>query len=154
MKVKLQPFDIIFYKGNSIISKTIRYFTVSTYSHVGLVLDDLHIVEIDWKFPLKIRHLQYKSNNYDVYRVKVLTNTQKEKMLEFISLKLNTEYDHWENFRFLLWKYFKIKTKDDIDKFNCIEFVVDCFKYAGVNLSDKDIVSFNDLIYSERLIRI
>jgi uncharacterized protein YycO len=150
----MKPFDLLFYKGNSIVSKVIKYFTGSTYSHVGLVLDGLHIVEIDWKFPLKIRHLKYNSRNYDIYRIDNLNEKQKEKMLEFVNFKLNTEYDHWENIRFLLWKFFKIKTKDDIDKFNCIEFIVDCFKYAGISLSDKDIVSFDDLINSGMLIKI
>jgi hypothetical protein len=66
----IKPFDILFYKGNSLISHLIEKQTHSPYSHVAMVLDDKHIIEIDRNYNLRINHINYSSKSFDIYRLK------------------------------------------------------------------------------------
>jgi len=48
--IKVEPGDIILVRGNTpIISRLIRWFTESEYTHVGIALNSYFIYEIDIK---------------------------------------------------------------------------------------------------------
>jgi len=150
----LQSCDLILYKGNGLVSKLIRLFSKSSFSHVALVLDEFHLLEIDWKYKSKIRHISYSKNNYDVYRYEGINDSQKQLILENIYSLINIKYSHWENFRSLLYIWFKIRTKDDKSKMNCLELVNDSYKKADIILSNFDTIIFEDIIKNKKLIKI
>ncbi|BAU28944.1 hypothetical protein DFP93_103209 [Aneurinibacillus soli] len=79
--MELQPFDLLFCFGRTWIGRTISRVTHSPYSYVAIVRDPLHIVETDWRKPLRTDHLNYRSSDYDVFRYQgALTATQKDRM--------------------------------------------------------------------------
>jgi hypothetical protein len=142
----LKQFDILAFKGNSIISDIIKKETNSSYSHLALILDDYHIVETDIRKPLAIKHINYNSKNFDIYRLKEeITEEEKDKMNEFIHITLNSKYDTLEMFSYLLYKNLGIYF-DDSNKFICSSWVNECFKAGGILLSNKTIVSPQDVL--------
>lgn len=134
----LQPYDILFYKkGNSIISKTIKYITKSQYSHVSMYLRCGQIVETDYKKVFNIGHLGNVSD-YDVYRIETLTGEQKVKVIGYIKNNLYRKYDYLEILRYLTYKYFGILLRDDIDRLICSEAIFECLLESEV-LKTEDI---------------
>lgn len=123
-----KPFTFLFYKGNSLISKIIRVISKGKYSHVCLILDDLHTIECSWCHPVVIKHFKYKSKSYDVYRLNIdLTDEQKEIIFNFIKQNIDSGYD---------WKFiisrglhllFGTKVVNSKKRYNCDELIVDAF---------------------------
>jgi len=145
--------DLIFYRGNGLISKSIRFLSNSKYSHIGLILDKFHVLEIDWKYKSKIRHISYKKENYDVYEYVGLTNLQKYKIINYTYNIIGRKYSHYENFRTLLYLWLRIKLSDDTQHQNCVELTVDAYKNgANIDLiNNKDIVIFEDILKNPRI---
>lgn len=153
----IKKFDILLYKGKSPIAKLIQHVTNSPYSHVAIVLDEYHCLETDWKYPVKIRHLKYKKNQYEIMRYEELSEEEKEYMGKFINIYLNTQYDfkqvisHWLNLSF----NFTISNSNS--RFICSELADRMYKYAGIDLLPKFMngsVTPADLSRSTKLINI
>ncbi|MEK3745858.1 hypothetical protein NST23_24605 [Brevibacillus sp. FSL K6-0770] len=90
----LKRFDLLFVRGQSPLARAIQWFTDSLYSHVAIVLDDMHIAETDWRFPLQWNHNNYPPWQYDVYRYRgELTAVQADVMSTFIQEHIGTPYD-------------------------------------------------------------
>ncbi|MDK2801079.1 MAG: hypothetical protein PWQ70_2698 [Clostridiales bacterium] len=148
--MKIQSFDLIFYKGNSWLDKIIKKKLNSRYSHVGLVLDNFHTVETAWNIPLKIRHFSYRLGDFDRYRIPNLTDEQKERMTLFIQKTLNSKYDFIE-----ILRYFGFGFKDDKNRYICISWIDECLKFSGVDVKcDIEVKKFEDLILKYGLVRI
>lgn len=136
----IQPFNVIFYKGNSFIGKLIRKFTKGRYSHCALVLSDsFHVLQLDYKTPLSIQHLNYKSSDYDVYELTFdLSNKEKEQITTYIIERLSTTYD-W---KYICSRFFNIlfgtKIYNSKNNYNCDELILDAFRSIGVNLLNGD----------------
>lgn len=130
----MQEFDLIFYKGDGFISKIIKKVTKSPYSHVALVLDNYHILEADWKRPLSIRHISYRSQEYDIYRVKGLTEEQKEKLRRYINETISAGYDLKLVLSHLFKYFFKGKLLNSPSRYDCSEWITLAFLYAGIEL--------------------
>ncbi|MED1201935.1 hypothetical protein [Heyndrickxia acidicola] len=137
-----QPFNFVFYRGNSWISRIIKLFTKGQYSHVALMLDHIHILQTDYKTPVSIQHFNYKSKSYDVYELAIeLTEQQKKLLIDYIKVNLSDKYD---------WKYIitralnilfgtpVIKSKGQV---NCDELIVDGFREKlGIDLLDPTVL--------------
>lgn len=131
----------IFYKNDSIMSKLISLKTHSEYTHVGLLIDDYHVIDINYKHNLRIRHLNSKRENFKIVQLD-LNKWQEEKLLEYIYSQLTTRYDFNEILRF----FFK-NLKDNKQKLICSEFIYDALIYVEyLNCSHDDIVSPSDLL--------
>lgn len=144
----MQKYDLIFYKGNNVLGRLIRWITNSPYSHVAMYLGDNHIVEANYFNTLRVKHLKYKRHQYDVYRVKDLNNEHYCKIDEYIKIHVNSKYDYRELLR-ILFPFMRIK--DNLSKLICSEFIYDCFNYAGICLLDNDITTPNDLSGSKEI---
>jgi len=158
IKVQIQPYDILLYKGASIIAKAIQFVTKSEYSHCAISLnEDFHLAEALDK-GIMITHLQDLPSGYDVYRYKeTLTNEQKDKLHEFILLKVSTKYNYEEIFAELLHKELGLHIPVVDGKLICSQFVYMAYLYCGIELlpNFKDcIVSPADLSKSELLVKV
>jgi hypothetical protein len=143
----LQPFDILFYKGDSFISKLIKKETGSQYSHVALVLDDKHLVEIDRSYNLKINHIGYSKKDFDVYRIdENITRGQHRIMMDYVYKTLNSQYDYVEIIDILLLKAFNTTLMSDQNKFICSTWINACFSQVGIQLSSMEYPTPQDLI--------
>ena len=149
----LKRFDIIFYKGESIISRIIQRVTNSEYSHVAFVLDALHLLQSDWRTPVSIHHLAYPYGHYDIYRLKItLTDQEMEEVFMFIRERLSAPYD-W---KLILSRFFHILIGTPILKsearYNCDELIVDAFRHVGVNLIEGDVLMTPDTLSKSALL--
>lgn len=134
-----QPFQLLFYKGNSLIGILIRKVSHSRYSHVTLILDYLHTLETSWNNPSVIKHFNYKYKSYDVYELNVqLTQYQKQIVLQYITEHILTGYD-WI---YLLTRGFNIlfgtKIINSKKYLTCDELTYEAFKKIGINLIQED----------------
>lgn len=133
------PFSFIFYKKSGLISNLIKWFTKGKYSHVALVIDELHTLELSWKSPTAIKHFEYPKNSYDVYILSYpLSQEQKVKIMEFIKQNINTKYDWIYVLSRGLNLLFGTKIINSSDRFNCDELIVEAFRYVGIELITND----------------
>jgi hypothetical protein len=130
----MQPL-FIFYKGESLIGKFVKSVSKSEYSHVSLLLDDFHCLELNYKSPTSIQHFSYPEGSYHLYKLNfVLREYQLEKLNRFIRNNISTKYD---------WKFivsrglnllFNTPIINSKGRFNCDELIVEAFKSIGINL--------------------
>ena len=156
--MQIQPYDILLYKGTSIIGKLIELVTHSQYSHCGLSVCDFHIAEALSK-GIEITHSRDIPTGYDIYRyINPLTDEQKQKLHEFIYLKIATKYNFEELFSALLQEEYGIKFPVVKGKLICSQFVFLAYKYINVNLLPDlrkgEIVTPGDLSTSKLLVKI
>ena len=149
----LKPFDIIFYKGETPIARIIKKLTKSEYSHCALAIDQLHLIQLDWKNPISIQHLSYLLGQYDVYRINVeLTEEEKEKIVLFIRERLSTTYD-W---KLIFSRFFnilfgtKIISSDHL--YNCDELIISAMRHVGINLIEDDVKMTPDTLSKSKLL--
>ncbi|WP_139491803.1 hypothetical protein [Brevibacillus dissolubilis] len=129
----LQRFDLLFVKGESVIGRTIRRVTGSPYSHVAIVLDPWHVAETDWRYPLKVRHLNYPRGTYDVFRYQgELFHTQMMAMDDFLHMHISTPYDLVQTVTNGLNLLCGTPVINDHGRMNCTEFAARMFGAAGV----------------------
>ena len=148
--MKLEPYDILFKTKSGFISNLIKWKLQSNYSHVGLIVDNFHCVEIDYKYPLKIRHFSYALGDFNAYRIPDLTTMQKEKMINFIQKTLNSKYDLAE-----IINYFGFGFNDRDDRWICISWIDELLEQSGVEIiKDIKVHKFEDLIEKYGLVRV
>lgn len=150
----LKPFTVIFYKGQSPISKFIKRITKSDkYSHVALVLDNLHLLQLDWKTPVTIKHFNYSVDEYDIYELTFeLTEQEKELLLQYLKEKVNTTYD-W---KFIISRFFNFIFDTPIinskSRYNCDELIWEAFAHIGIVLNAKDIKMSPEILSKSKLL--
>lgn len=150
------PFSIVAYKGTSLISRLIRMFTKSEYSHVSLMLDDYHCLESNYKTPTSLQHFQYKKGSYDVFVLnEELSDEQKHHISKFIIGRINLKYD-WI---YIISRFFNIilgtKLYSDPKRYNCDELIVEAFSSIGIDLINEGVkLSPESITNSSKLTRI
>lgn len=150
----LNQFDLLFYKGDGLISRIVRRLSGSKYSHVSVYLGNGRVVEIDWKYKLSIKDCEYNDSNVDVYRYKRdIDGYQKYFMFKFLYNSINTKYDFIEVLDLLIYKFLGIKLRDDCDKYICSSWVNCLFKEGEITLCEDELLFPDDLI-SNKLIPI
>jgi hypothetical protein len=131
----------LFYSGTSLIGKIIKRTTNSKFSHVALLLDDFHCLELDYKSPTSIKHFKYPKGSYHLYKLNIHLTDQQLKMFNvFIRNNISTKYD---------WKYifsrgfnllFGTPIVNSKNRYNCDELIVEAFRFIGVNLIEDDVM--------------
>ncbi len=155
--MELKRFDLLFVRGHSPVARLIQWITKSPYSHVAIVLDDMHIAETDWRFPLQRHHNNYPPWQCDVYRYRSeLTAAQVDVMSAFIQQHIGTPYDFWQTVTNGLYLLTGLPISDASGRMNCSETVDKMFAAAGIRLTSGDIgkVSPADLVRSSLLQRV
>jgi hypothetical protein len=155
--VELRRFDLLFVRGRSLIGRLVQAVTRSPYSHVAIVLDEWHVAETDWKYPLKVRHLTYPAGAFDVMRYRgELMPQQLAAMERFLHEKLTTPYDYLQSITNGLYLLVGISIRDAPGRMNCSETVDRMFAAAGIDLCPAVLghVTPADLARSEKLQKI
>ncbi|ECP9029755.1 hypothetical protein FU976_08040 [Campylobacter jejuni] len=133
----IQAGDIILVRGNTpVISRAIRWFTNSEYTHVALAVTEDLILEIDINKDLAIRPLTHE--NYDVYRYKNgLTMSQKTSMAKraIQIASTNKGYDWLAIVRFAFEKLFLTKKAfQNAKRLVCSEIVDNLYNHIHIDL--------------------
>ena len=143
--------DIILVKNNKLISKIIKWWTKSEYSHVALAVDDLHMYETNYDTNSHIKIIDFPTNMYDIYRLKDTSKLDTEKLNKFMKEHLKNKYDLGEIFKIV----FKINTPDDDGKYICSMLVREAFLDQGIDLTPGiEIPTPEDLSHSELLYKV
>lgn len=138
--------DLIFVKPTNVMGKLVAFFGGSKYCHVGILVDDSHIAEINLGYEFNIRPMTYTS--YDVYRV--TDPFEANQLMNVIWGKIGMQYDVFDIFRVLFNFRFCATPKKAI----CSEIVNQCFGLLGIQLSKEKIPTPQDLIDGGRLERV
>jgi hypothetical protein len=133
--MELKRFDLLFVRGQSPLARLIEHVTDSPYSHVAIVLDEDHIVETDWRFPLRRNHNNYPTWLVDVYRYcGEFDGWQIEAMDAFIQEHIGTPYDFWQTITNGMYLLTGLPIRDAPNRMNCSETVDRMFATAGIDL--------------------
>lgn len=152
----LQPYFFIFYRGNSLLGKIIRFISNGKYSHCAIMLDQFHTLETAWNKPSVITHFSYRYKDYDIYRLKVkLTECQKQIILQYITEHISVGYDY----KYLITRFFHLlfgtKIINSKNRYDCDELICEAFKSVGINLiEDGELLTPSVLSESKYLKRI
>jgi hypothetical protein len=105
----LRPGDIIFFQGKSFISRGIRAFTDSKWSHVALYVGDGYIIEATAAGVEKnvLRPLIYRANRVAVGRIPNLTVDNQHRMIDKAYSMIGDKYDVWQLLTFSLYFAFR-----------------------------------------------
>lgn len=153
----LRRFDLLFVKGKSLVGRVIEEVTRSPYSHVAIAIDDWHVVETDWRYPLKMRHITYRPSEYDVYRYR-----EPFKMYQLVNMEfflrgcLNAPYDLLQSLTNGLHILTGLPIRDAPRRMNCSETVDKMYKAAGIDLCPEvdGHVTPGDLSRSDKLCKV
>lgn len=91
---KIETGDIIFVRGNGILSKLVRFFDKGEFSHVAIAVSDTHILEANWNIRSKITKMEY--TDYEVIRLKDITQEQKDMIPELAKSLQGRWYDYFQ----------------------------------------------------------
>lgn len=105
-KNDLQPGDILIQGGGGFISKAIKFFTKSKYSHVMIVWDYGFVVDATWPEGVRIRELSKVKKAADVFRLyRNLTNFELYRLNQAIGFYIGHNYDIPQFFGYLLFGF-------------------------------------------------
>lgn len=125
--------DIVFFRGTSPISRLIRFFTKSEYTHVALAIGDKTIIEADRFVNTRIREIQ-PSEVYEIYRVEDMTELMRRRIAVIAPMFVGYEYDYLQIFGVALRMIFSRKQNffNRSNKFICSELIDEVFHNSGV----------------------
>ncbi|MGL5329086.1 MAG: YiiX/YebB-like N1pC/P60 family cysteine hydrolase [Peptostreptococcaceae bacterium] len=152
MNEKMKCGDIFLIKNDTFISKLIRWFTRSQYSHCGLCISDdgIHLWHTEFNMGLRLTHLMYPSDKMEVYRVNV--SYDHEKLYDFILANIGNKYDFMEIFKVI----FRCKKAETDSEYICSELIRAAYRHVGIELVDESInvCTPKDIAESKYLTRI
>jgi hypothetical protein len=146
---KLESGDLFFCSGNYLMSKAIRKFSKSPWSHVGLIfrieeIDRVLLLESVEDFGVRLAPLSKYLDDYEkgrpydgllvFARMTKVTQTWVTKMASFGCDELTRPYDEAEIAQIAARIALGIgRRKNDKRAYICSELVNECFKAAGYN---------------------
>jgi Permuted papain-like amidase enzyme, YaeF/YiiX, C92 family len=147
--------DLVFCSGNYLFSGLIQKFTKSVWSHVGIIyrdqqLDRILILESEKLIGVRLapfsKYLKDYHGKNKPYKGKIvlarvlpeLSETINKKAISFGMDELTKPYDNFEIFRIAIRTIFKIGRKEQNRNYICSELVQECYKKAGLRISDVD----------------
>lgn len=134
--MELQVGDIILYKGNGFLSKAVKFFTKSEYSHVSMAISDTHLIEANWYKKSNIIDFKYSEKEMEIYRVKDLTIEQQIIILQRVYKYINKYYDYAQIIGHLIESFgFHISHHLNSDtKLICSELIDRAYSDININL--------------------
>lgn len=114
--------DVVFYKGNDLLAKGIKWWTGGRFSHCGFLINQVLVVDTDLIHGLRVRWLTWQPEDYEVVPVKIAVHI----VLCRLFANRHRKYDLIEGFRRVL-----PFIKDRQYLWNCAESVYDTLYPEG-----------------------
>lgn len=131
--MKIQHITFAFYKGKgNFLDKLIRVFTLSKYSHVEIVIDDLWYASSPRDKGVRVKKIVPKEGHWDYINIPVSQET-KEHIENFLKSQVGKGYDY---FGILFGIILPLKS-DLPDKWFCSELAVYVIKKFNVPIKYK-----------------
>jgi hypothetical protein len=121
----IQTGDIIFVRGNSIISKIIRFFDTGRFSHVCIAVSNTHILEAQYLNRVEIKPFYYGKKEIEIVDLG-LNEDQKLKVISVGLSLTGTWYDYTQLFYYVFKKIFKLEGRNFLNNPNnliCSELI-------------------------------
>lgn len=115
--------DLIFVKGDSIISKAIRLFDKGRFSHVAIAVSDTHVLETNWNMRSRIVECSY--TDFEVVSLP-LSEDQRIRVIVEAKLLEGVPYDYIQ----ILFLMFSSRLNNP-RYFICSELVYTVLKNVG-----------------------
>lgn len=103
--MQFQAGDIIFFRGDGVISKLVKFFDKGEFSHVAIAISDTQIFHINWNFKAKVDYLY--TDNCEIVKLN-LPKEKQQRLAEIISPYKDSEYDYLQIAWYILKYYFHI----------------------------------------------
>lgn len=141
--MKLITCDILLYKGDSFVSKLIKWNTNSLYSHVSVVVDgEMNLaIESNTGSQSGVRALdlrKLKASDIDVFRVKAAGSYKPEQVISYLVSCLGSHYDYPGVIWLGVLKVLRLKKQankfQEAKDYFCSELVYEAFKSAGLDI--------------------
>lgn len=146
---QLQTGDLVFCSGTYLFSKSIRWFTKSVWSHVGIIYRDdnlrrIFILESEIAIGVRLVPLSKYLRDYHgrkkpyqgrivIGRIAPVADGKKvKKAISFGMDELTRPYDNWEIMRIAMRILFRRGRKDRDRKYICSELVYEAFRKADI----------------------
>ena len=146
---QLQTGDLVFCSGTYFFSKSIRWFTKSVWSHVGIIYRDdnlrrIFILESEIAIGVRLVPLSKYLRDYHgrkkpyqgrIVIGRIVPAADGEKVKKAISFgmdELTRPYDNWEIMRIAMRILFRRGRKDRDRKYICSELVYEAFRKADI----------------------
>lgn len=120
--------DLIFVKGDSIISKAIRLFDKGRFSHVAIAVSDTHVLETNWNMKSRIVECSY--TDFEVVSLP-LTEDQRIRIVVEAKLLEGVPYDYIQ----ILFLMFSSRLNNP-RHFICSELVYTVLKNVGYQIDN------------------
>lgn len=104
--MKPQAGDIVFVRGNSLISKLIRLFDKGRFSHVAIFVSETHIIEAEYNTKVRIVPFSYK--DYEIVHLN-LARYEQSHIKRLARRFIGKQYDYVQIFRLLIELRFGLK---------------------------------------------
>lgn len=118
----LQPGDIILFKGNGIVSKFVKFFTRSEYTHVAMMVSDTKMIEANWNKKVNVVDFIYNPLEMEVYRYKNSLNVNQQISVVQTSYEMLNKYYDYAQIVVYLFEFFSKKHFNN--PFNFQQFVI------------------------------
>jgi uncharacterized protein YycO len=153
----IMPGDVIFYRPRGIIGWVISKLSRSPYSHVSLAIDSDTIIEADRFVKSRFADLHYDKEIHHVYRLRDITEEQRQKIVEVASTFTGVDYDYSKIFSLFLRLVFNVAKSpfNNANKLICSDIIDKAFITAKVpradtnnmmNLTPQELLSEYDLV--------
>lgn len=129
---------IAMYKGSSVESKLILYFSRGGYSHSAVILNDGSIIEAIEFHGVRRRAsvTDELTADYIIDIFDVKTTKKQDKIIKrFLLKQIDKGYDYWSVIGFVV--YDSEEGRCSYGKWFCSELVFAAFKKAGINLLER-----------------
>lgn len=136
MEFEIKPADIILVSGTGKISKLIEEIENSKFSHSAIYVKNNELIEAEGIRKVGYQVLDYYDERATVFRCDILTNKQRNKIVEYVIKTIGYHYDFRLLFLELISYLFDILIpyKGDKDSRICSTLVVDAYRSVGVDL--------------------
>ncbi|AEO93471.1 enoyl-CoA hydratase/carnithine racemase-like [Bacillus phage G] len=156
--MKLQPGDIVLIRGKSFISKFVRFFTKSEYTHAAMMISERHMIEANFNKKVNIVNFKYNPETMEIYRYKEdLTKEQQIVIVQSSYEMLNKYYDYLQVIFYMI-EYFIGKRYDRMFNLQsfiiCSEIIDRAYSEIEINLVEKSNMTPGDLVMSKEIKRI
>ena len=130
----MQAGDLIFFSGKSFISRIVEIFTLSKFSHVGIVIDKNNLLEA-LQEGVVITPMSEAVKRKDKIFYCPLSGSARyffnqDAFNKFVKGVIGKPYDYYQAGKSAL-DYIR-KTKEDDNKYFCSELACDILKHSGV----------------------
>ena len=125
--------EIALYRGNSFVSRLIRFFSRDIYSHAAIRVDDAVFEAKEFKGVIKSTDWNIKNEEVDIFLLKQeISNEKLQDLKNFLDKQVGKPYDYLMVLGFIL--YTSREGRKNSGKWFCSELIFAALEKIGIKL--------------------